>query len=69
MWACTYLDYADVIYHKAEENNEPFYIFYRLHDIKDFYMNQIEQIQYEAARVITGAWKGTSREILYNILG
>jgi len=32
-------------------------------------MKQIEQIQYEAARVLTGAWKGTSREKLYKILG
>ena len=28
-------------------------------------MKQIEQIQYEAARIITGAWKGTNREKLY----
>ena len=32
-------------------------------------MNQIEQVQYGAARVITGAWKGTSREKLYKNLG
>ena len=32
-------------------------------------MNQIEQLQYEAARVITGAWKGTSRDKLYKNLG
>ena len=31
-------------------------------------MKQIEQVHYEAARAITGAWKGTSRENLYKNL-
>ena len=32
-------------------------------------MKQVEKIQYEVARVITGAWKGTNREKLYANLG
>ena len=50
-------DYADIIYHKAEDIDTIFY-----QDNKNPFMQQIEQIQYEAARVITGAWKGTKRK-------
>ena len=57
-------DYADIIYHKAENINETFY-----KDNSNLQMKQIEQIQYEAARISTGAWKGTSREKLYKNLG
>ena len=32
-------------------------------------MAQLESVQYEAACVISGAWKGTSREKLYDDLG
>ena len=32
-------------------------------------MDRIESIQYNAARVTSGAWKGTSRDKLYNDLG
>ena len=58
------LDYADIILHKAEENVP---VFYKING--NSYMKQIEQIQYEAARIITGAWKGTKREDLYDNLG
>merc|ERR1712015_183384 len=58
------LDYADIILHKAEEVDTTFY-----KNNNNNYMKQIEKIQYEAARVITGAWKGTSREKLYANLG
>ena len=32
-------------------------------------MEKLEQIQYSAALAITGAWRGTSREKLYDELG
>ena len=32
-------------------------------------MKKVETIQYDAARIITGAWRGSSREKLYNDLG
>jgi hypothetical protein len=57
-------DYADIIHHKAEEMDS---VFYKKNC--NLFMKQIEQIQYEAARVITGAWKGTNREKLYKNLG
>ena len=32
-------------------------------------MEKLESVQYSAALAITGAWKGTSQEKLYNELG
>ena len=32
-------------------------------------MEKLESVQYSAALVITGAWRGTSREKIYNELG
>ena len=54
------LDYADVVYHKAEDKNDLFYS-----ENTNLMMKQVESVQYEAARIVTGAWKGTSRDKLY----
>ena len=48
------LDYADIIYDKP--SNEAF-------------KNKLEMVQYRAALVITSAFKGTSRDCLYEELG
>ena len=56
-------DYGDIVYHKPNDSASP------SDENLDPLMNQIEQLQYEAARVITGAWKGTSRDKLYKNLG
>ena len=58
------LDYADIIYHKEEEKETIFN-----HDISNPLMNRVESIQYEAARIVSGAWKGTNRDKLYKNLG
>ena len=59
-----HLDYGDVIYHvphnECELSHTPFLT---------RNMEKLEQIQYSAALAITGAWKGTSREKLYDELG
>ena len=34
-----------------------------------FFLKKVETIQYKAARIITGAWKGTDMIKLYNTLG
>ena len=47
------LDYADIIYDKPH---------------KDAFIEKIERVQYNACLVITGAFKGTSRELLYQKL-
>ena len=59
-----HLDYGDVIYHIP-------------HNICEFshsviltnQMEKLESVQYSAALAVTGAWKGTSREKLYDELG
>jgi len=59
-----HFDYGDIIYHIP-------------HKLNDFdrtlsqaaVMESIEQVQYRAARAITGTWKGSSRDKLYDELG
>ena len=50
----TNLDYADIIYDKP---------------LNEAFQNKFEMVQYRAALVITGAFKGTSRDRLYEELG
>lgn len=59
------LDYADVIYHCANDNKvnvfepeSPFPI-----------LRQVESVQYDAAKVVSGAWHGTNTDKLYEMLG
>ena len=53
MYIRPHLDYADVIFHGQIQES----------------MDLLESIQYQAARIITGCWQGTSRVKLYNELG
>ena len=71
----TNLDYGDVIFHKqiinneqvvGEPHNDPYLIF---HSQPSEYDKKIEKVQYEAAKILTGAWKRTSQEKLYKMLG
>ena len=50
------LDYGDVIYHKHSKTNDLFYSSYL-----STWVEKLEPVQYSAALVITGAWRGTSR--------
>ena len=58
------LDYCDVIYHILPLSNG-YFSSVTLHTL----MESIERIQYQAALLITGTWKGTSKNKLYNELG
>ena len=59
-----HLDYGDVIYHTPAKICE------FSHDtILNTHMEKLESVQYSAALAVTGAWRGTSREKLYNELG
>ena len=60
----SYLDYCDIIYHQPTKVNQP-----PLGETLTAPMEEIERIQYHAARAITGAWKGSSRAKLYEELG
>ena len=48
------LDYADIIYEKP---------------LTESFKDKLEMVQYNAALVITGAFKGTSRDRIYRELG
>ena len=59
-----HLDYCDFIYHipaLPNKNNSDINLNYQ--------MNTLESIQYQAALGVTGAWKGTSRDKIYEELG
>ena len=61
-----HLNYGDILYHIANtnKNKEIFELFSCVS-----LLQQIESIQYQAARIVTGAWKGSSRDKLYKMLG
>ena len=52
-----HLDYGDIIYHKFDPN------------MHLEFTKKLEQVQYSAALAVTGAWRGTSRQRLYEELG
>jgi len=60
-----HLDYGDVLYHSANPNKN---IIFEPSTHSSF-LKKVEEIQYSAAKIITGAWQGTSTEKLYKILG
>ena len=60
-----HFDYGDVVYHTANiDKISPFNFQSHIAIAKN-----IESVQYGAARIITGAWKGTSIKKLYENLG
>ena len=60
-----HIDHADIIYHVAELNRTS--IFPKIVD--NALSKRVEIVQYKAARIVTGAWKGTDRKKLYDDLG
>ena len=52
-----HLDYGDIIYHKHDP------------DLKLDFTKKLESTQYSAALAMSGAWRGTSRQKLYDELG
>ena len=52
-----HLDYGDIIYHKYDR------------DMRLSVTKRLEQTQYLAALAVTGAWRGTNRQKLYDELG
>ena len=52
-----HLDYGDIIYHKHDP------------DLKLYFTKKLESTQHSAALAVSGAWRGTSRQKLYDELG
>ena len=63
----THLDYGDVLYHLDNPSKEEIFEFTPKNAFTN--LKKIEEIQYKAARIVSGAWKGTSYEKLYTNLG
>ena len=59
-----HLDYGDIIYHIPQNNCE----FSQTVTLTNS-MEKLESVQYSAALAVTGAWKGTSRQQIYDELG
>ena len=52
-----HLDYGDIIYHRYDP------------EMQSTFKHKLEQIQCSAALAVTGVWRGTSRQRLYEELG
>ena len=59
-----HLDYCDVIYHTPVISND-----YDSSQTLCHQMNTLERTQYHAALAVSGAWKGTNRNKIYEQLG
>ena len=64
MYVRPHLDFCDVIYHLPKISSV-FDSSFRLSN----WMDQIERVQYQAALAVTGTWKGTSTNKIYEELG
>ena len=64
MYVRPYLDYSDIIYHIPHKICD-----YSQHISLTNLMEQLETVQYSASLAVSGAWRGTSREKLYDELG
>ena len=60
-----HLDYVDTVFDTAELEKNSIFPSSPSNSIS----KEAEKIQYKAARIVSGAWKGTSREKLYDNLG
>ena len=60
-----HLDYGDVLYHSCNpQKNSTFEL-----SNHSTLLKKVENVQYNAAKIVTGAWQGSSMEKLYKILG
>ena len=59
-----HLDYCDIIYHIPIITND-----FDSSQTLNFQMNALERTQYQAALAVSGAWKGTNLDKIYEELG
>jgi len=64
-----HLDYGDVVYDRGEIDKVFKDGILLPVGISSTQLRNVESLQYEAARIVTGAWKSTSRDKLYGELG
>ena len=63
MYVRAHLDYCDTIYHIPEIKND-----FDSSLTQNYQMNALERTQYQAALAVSGAWKGTNRNKIYEEL-
>ena len=62
------LEYGDVLYSKSPFHSKDKHVL-PLDTSLTKSMQKLESVQYKAARIITGTWKGSSTEKIYSLLG
>ena len=60
-----HLDYGDIIVHQAYLNKPLIYDF----KSSSILLDKMDMVQYDAARIVTGAWRGSPRKQLFDELG
>ena len=60
-----HLDYGDILYDISETEKHSIFPL----EVSNSLSKRVETVQYEAARIVSGAWQGTSRNKLYADLG
>ena len=63
LYVWPYLDYGDIIYHIPHKISH-----YGQHITLNNRMDKLDPVQYSAALAVTGTWRSTSREKLYDQL-
>ena len=64
MYVRPHLDYCDIIYHIPAIKND-----FDSTLTLNYQMNALERTQYQAALTVSGTWKGTNRNKIYEELG
>ena len=64
MYVISHLDYCDIIYHIPSKSTSTESTV-NLHSL----MRSVESTQYQAGLAVSGAWKGSSTQKIYNELG
>ena len=59
-----HLDFCDIIFHSPVISNE-----FDSSLTLNYQMNALEQTQYQAALAVSGSWKGTNQNTIYEELG
>ena len=69
MWIRPHLEYGDVVFDKADKFRTEHNLVFGPTRSNDDFCVDLESIQYQAARIATGAWKGSDIDKTYQLLG
>ena len=69
MWVRPHLEYGDLVFDKADQARIDSGLIFSDKRSNETNSSHIESIQYQAARIVTGAWKSSDINETYKILG